>query len=183
MRIFLALKMFVRTATRGLARELFPTYRGDRARHHRGAHRAILSGRVCRRHATRGSKAKGGRQSCDGDPGRVGDSRADRLVFFGVVPAKAAIIIGGLLLLTRRVADEFMRTSTSRSSMPKPAFPSQAYAPRPRRSRRNPTGHCGTNDGRRSDPLDARRYPPNRPCASSRRPRSFGPICRTRSSR
>ena len=32
-----------------------------------------------------------------------------------------------------------------------------------------------TNDGRRSGPLDAPRYLPNRPCASSHKRQSFGP--------
>src|SRR5271165_2255304 len=60
--------------------------------------------------------------------------------------------------------------------MPNPAFPSHAYAPSDATiSTKSSTGHCGTNDGRRSDPLDARRYLSNRPCASSRKRRSFGP--------
>src|SRR5208337_157311 len=70
--------------------------------------------------------------------------------------------------------------AASRSSMPKPAFPSHAYAPSDATiSTKSSTGRCGTNDGRRSDPLDARRYLPNRPCASSRKPRSFGPPSET----
>src|SRR5271165_3408170 len=66
--------------------------------------------------------------------------------------------------------------AASPSSMPNPAFPSHAYAPSDATiSTKSSTGHCGTNDGRRSDPLDARRYLSNRPCASSRKRRSFGP--------
>src|SRR5271157_3346779 len=60
--------------------------------------------------------------------------------------------------------------------MPNPAFPSHAYAPSDATiSTKSSTGRCGTNDGRRSDPLDPRRYLSNRPCASSRKRRSFGP--------
>ena len=53
-------------------------------------------------------------QSRAGDPRIVGDPVMIALFFAGQLPAKAAIIIGGLLLLTRRVKSR--RGSTPRST-------------------------------------------------------------------